>query len=116
MVGTWKRTLKKDAILVTFNPFAPLGEEGYAAVVKAAHRHGSFLGLPVLIGTLLRHEIRKPIHESTRKNTKRSEPSTNGITNTRIVWGWSAGSGYGRLIERRATLPQRRHAAIDNSG
>lgn len=51
MVGTWKRTLKKDAVLVTFNLFAPLGEEGYAAVVKAAHRYGSFLGLPVRVGS-----------------------------------------------------------------
>lgn len=49
MVGTWKRTLTKDAVLITCNLFAPLSQNQYTALEKAAQHYGSFLGLPVVI-------------------------------------------------------------------
>jgi hypothetical protein len=50
MVGTWKRTLKKDTVVVTINPFSKLSEEQQAAVVKAAQSYAHFLNLSVIVG------------------------------------------------------------------
>ncbi|KAB2905630.1 MAG: winged helix DNA-binding domain-containing protein [Anaerolineae bacterium] len=46
VVGTWKRSLRKKAIDITFNPFAPLGnlEE---RLVEAASAYSDFMGLPL---------------------------------------------------------------------
>jgi hypothetical protein len=46
VVGTWKRTLKKKAVEITFNPFYNLAAED-AGLTEAAHRYCEFVGLPV---------------------------------------------------------------------
>lgn len=47
VVGTWKRELKKDSVVVSTNLFAPLKASGRRAVEEAARRYGEFLGLAV---------------------------------------------------------------------
>ncbi len=44
VVGTWKRTLKKDSVLITPTLFTPLSETETRALVEAANRYGMFLG------------------------------------------------------------------------
>jgi hypothetical protein len=49
MTGTWKRTLKKDEVLIKISPLAPLIAGQEAAISAAAKRYGKFLNLrPVL--------------------------------------------------------------------
>ena len=48
VVGTWRRTLKKDAVAVMFNPFTTLAVAEQRAVAGAAQRYGDFLSLPVV--------------------------------------------------------------------
>jgi hypothetical protein len=50
VVGTWKRTLRKTKVVVSFDPSAPPGPVQMAAAVAAAERYGRFLELPVEIG------------------------------------------------------------------
>jgi hypothetical protein len=47
VVGIWKRTIKKQEVAITLNPFAPLNEGEIHAFMVAANRYGTFLGLPV---------------------------------------------------------------------
>lgn len=47
IVGTWKRTLKKERVIFTPSPFTPLDAAAAAAVTSAAERYGAFLGLAV---------------------------------------------------------------------
>jgi hypothetical protein len=47
IVGTWKRTLKKDAIVMEAQFFAKPTDGQYRAFVTSAKRYGAFLGLPV---------------------------------------------------------------------
>lgn len=49
VVGTWKRTLKKDAVLIDATLLAPLTETEAHAVTAAADRYGRFLGLPATL-------------------------------------------------------------------
>lgn len=49
VVGTWKRTLKKDAAIVALDPFKPLAKTALSAVRAAAKRYGAFLGFPVVV-------------------------------------------------------------------
>jgi len=49
VVGTWKRTLRKTKVLVSFDPFEPLNPTQMEAVAGAAESYGRFLGLPVEI-------------------------------------------------------------------
>lgn len=42
VIGTWKRTLKRDAVHLTVTPFRPLSEAERAALAKAAERYGKF--------------------------------------------------------------------------
>jgi hypothetical protein len=49
VVGTWKRTLKKNRVVITPDPFQPLSIVETAALRMAAERYGAFLGLPVLL-------------------------------------------------------------------
>jgi hypothetical protein len=49
LVGSWKRTLTKDAVVVSLRLFAPLDGEQQAAVAQAAARYGRFVGLPLII-------------------------------------------------------------------
>lgn len=45
VVGTWKRTLKKDAVEISLRPFAPFGEAERRALDAAARRYRAFLGV-----------------------------------------------------------------------
>ena len=47
VVGTWKRTLKKDKIIIAISPFTSLTKTQSRVVAAAADRYGAFLGLPV---------------------------------------------------------------------
>jgi YHS domain-containing protein len=47
IVGTWKRTLSKDAVLIEANLFRPLTQPEKRAVASAADLYGRFVGLPV---------------------------------------------------------------------
>lgn len=49
VVGSWKRTVQKQAVTVELRPFAPLTSDQQAAVTSAAERYGEFLGLPVVL-------------------------------------------------------------------
>lgn len=49
IVGTWKRTLKKDAVHIALAPFAPLARTKLSRLRTVARRYGDFLGLPVTI-------------------------------------------------------------------
>ena len=49
VVGTWKRTFKKGAVLLALNPFSPLTEAQSAAVSDATERFGKFLQMPILL-------------------------------------------------------------------
>jgi hypothetical protein len=49
VVGTWKRALKKDALVVTLSPFAKLKQAETRAFAPAANRYGEFLGASVVL-------------------------------------------------------------------
>ncbi|MEW5987412.1 MAG: winged helix DNA-binding domain-containing protein [Chloroflexota bacterium] len=49
IVGTWKRTLKKAAVVIETNLFRSLTEAENRAIVVAAHQYGDFLDRPVLL-------------------------------------------------------------------
>ena len=49
IVGGWKRTLKKDVVLVEVNPITKLTKAERRAIAEAAERYGQFLGLGVNI-------------------------------------------------------------------
>ncbi|MFN7930827.1 MAG: winged helix DNA-binding domain-containing protein [Blastocatellia bacterium] len=48
VIGTWKRTLKKNAVIVTPSPFVALQRTDQRVVAQAAERYGQFLRLPVV--------------------------------------------------------------------
>jgi hypothetical protein len=43
IVGTWKRAIKKDTVIITPSPFTPLNEAETHAFAVAADRYGAFL-------------------------------------------------------------------------
>src|SRR3989442_2212920 len=45
VVGTWRRTFKKGAVVIEANLFAPLSATARRALVAAAGRYGQFLGM-----------------------------------------------------------------------
>jgi hypothetical protein len=47
VVGTWKRTIKKDAVMITPSLFTPLNEAETRAFAAAANRYGAFLDMSV---------------------------------------------------------------------
>ncbi|GAC1568137.1 MAG: hypothetical protein NVS3B14_16380 [Ktedonobacteraceae bacterium] len=47
VVGTWKRTITKDPVILTSTLFAPLNEVETRAFIESANRYGAFLGLSV---------------------------------------------------------------------
>ena len=49
IVGGWKRTLKKDVVLMELNPITNLTKAEQRATAEAAERYGQFLGLGVNI-------------------------------------------------------------------
>jgi hypothetical protein len=46
-VGTWKRALKKDAVVITPSPFTKLSKAATRAIAIAASRYGKFLDAPI---------------------------------------------------------------------
>jgi hypothetical protein len=50
-VAFWKRTLKKDALMITISPFRALSKSERQAIAKAADQYAAFLGLPAKITT-----------------------------------------------------------------
>jgi len=49
IVGTWKRLLRKDAVVIDANLYTQLTEAENRAVAEAALRYGEFLKLPVVL-------------------------------------------------------------------
>jgi hypothetical protein len=49
VVGTWKRTLNKDAVILATNLLTPLNEDETRAFAAAVDRYGAFLGRSVVI-------------------------------------------------------------------
>jgi hypothetical protein len=47
VVGTWKRTIKRDRIVLQVDPFSELGQAATHAVAAAVDRYSSFLGMPI---------------------------------------------------------------------
>ena len=47
VIGTWKRTFKKNTIVIEANPFISLGDTETRAFAAAASRYGEFLHMPV---------------------------------------------------------------------
>ena len=47
VVGTWKRTFKKNAVVIEANPFTPLSNTETRAFAASAKRFGAFLRMPV---------------------------------------------------------------------
>jgi hypothetical protein len=53
VIGSWKRTLRKNLVAIELAPFAPLSSEQRVAIEAAAMRYGAFLGLPVQVTDVL---------------------------------------------------------------
>jgi hypothetical protein len=49
IVGTWKRRLRKDSVLIEIHPFRRMTRGEKMAVAEAAQRYGAFQELPVLL-------------------------------------------------------------------
>ena len=49
VVGTWKRTIKKDSVLLTPSLFTTLTKAEVHALVESANRYSTFLNMPVEI-------------------------------------------------------------------
>src|SRR6266699_4035206 len=47
VVGTWKRMLKKDEVMLTPSLFTPLTKDETHALITSAERYGEFLNMPV---------------------------------------------------------------------
>ena len=47
VVGTWKRTFKKNTVVIEANPFVPLSNTETCAFAAPANRYGEFLHMPV---------------------------------------------------------------------
>lgn len=52
VVGTWKRSLKRDRVTLTFTPFTQWTDAQAQALMSAATRYGDFLGKPAVIAGL----------------------------------------------------------------
>ncbi len=49
VAGTWQRALKKDTVVITLNPFAPLPESENQSLERAMKRYSQFLGLKLAV-------------------------------------------------------------------
>lgn len=52
IIGTWKRTLKKNTVEIAVQPFHPLYDHDMDALAQAAAAYGTFLGLKVTVQVL----------------------------------------------------------------
>jgi Winged helix DNA-binding domain len=48
VMGTWKRTVKKDSVTITLSPFASFSEAQNRAIGIAAEHYGKFMGKSIL--------------------------------------------------------------------
>jgi hypothetical protein len=48
VMGSWKRTFKKGAVVIELAPFSPLNDDESEAVNAAAQRYGEFMAMPVM--------------------------------------------------------------------
>ncbi|MEJ2555931.1 MAG: winged helix DNA-binding domain-containing protein [Anaerolineae bacterium] len=48
IAGSWRRTFKKEAVIIEIAPFAPLTAAEDAAIADAAQRYGDFVGMSML--------------------------------------------------------------------
>jgi hypothetical protein len=48
IIGSWRRTFKKGAVVIEIAPFSPLTDAQKAAIAAAAQRFGDFLQMPVV--------------------------------------------------------------------
>jgi hypothetical protein len=49
IVGTWRRTFGKSAVVIESRPFVPLSAAESKALAAAARRYSEFLGMPVVL-------------------------------------------------------------------
>lgn len=49
VVGTWKRTIKKETVVLAFNPFASFSDAEITAITAAAEPYGAFVGKQVVV-------------------------------------------------------------------
>jgi hypothetical protein len=49
LVGAWKRTFSKDAVVISVQTFTKLTDAESRAIATAANRYGAFLGMPVTL-------------------------------------------------------------------
>jgi ribosomal protein S18 acetylase RimI-like enzyme len=49
VAGIWKRTFRKDSVVIEAEPFVPFSPAEWDAFAAAAARYGDFLGLPVVL-------------------------------------------------------------------
>lgn len=52
VAGTWKRTLKKDTVIIEINPFTPFTKSEKQTIIAAAENYGRFLEMPVALSKL----------------------------------------------------------------
>ena len=51
IVGTWKRSVRKDSVSIETNLFTSLSKAEIRAVALAAQQYGEFLGLPIMLNS-----------------------------------------------------------------
>ena len=49
VAGTWKRTIKKNEVLIELTPFSTLKDGQNQAIIATTQQYGKFLGLPVVL-------------------------------------------------------------------
>ena len=49
VAGTWKRTLKKNEVVIELTPFSTMTDDQNQAIIAATQQYGNFLGLPVVL-------------------------------------------------------------------
>ena len=52
VVGTWKRTFKKNAVVIETDPFTALSDTERADFAAAAQRFADYLQLPILFADM----------------------------------------------------------------
>jgi hypothetical protein len=49
VAGTWKRTIKKNEVVIELVPFIMPTDDQSQAIIAATQQYGKFLGLPVVL-------------------------------------------------------------------
>lgn len=48
-IGYWRRTLKKDTVIIQVDPFRPLSAVEMEAIEVEAQRYGAYLGMNAVL-------------------------------------------------------------------